>query len=149
MSEFTTSFCSQVMLHVVFRLMCAPYSFLSTELPDEGEQDAPFDATDVPSALEALYASNQRIVEAAIYNHSNRQQQDHITLFHADHVKSLGFNVLCTLWAKGDSRGAMQLLSQHCRLNVEDHHLVNANHLDVAVSMGPHFLDHTLYVGAC
>ena len=93
------------MLRVVFCLMCTPHSFLSTELSDEGEQDAPFDAADVPSALEALYASNQQVVEAAIYNHSNRQQQDHITLFHADHVKSLGFNVLCTLWAKSDSRG--------------------------------------------
>ena len=81
------------MLHVVFRLACAPHSFLSTELPNEGEQDAPFDAADVPSTLEALDASNQRVVEAAIYNHSNRQQQDHITLFHADHIKFLGFDV--------------------------------------------------------
>ncbi|KAH0826435.1 hypothetical protein J3R83DRAFT_5417 [Lanmaoa asiatica] len=44
----------------------------SDKLPDEGQHDAPFDATDVPSVLESVDAPDQCLVKAAIYDHGDK-----------------------------------------------------------------------------
>ncbi|KAH0826434.1 hypothetical protein J3R83DRAFT_5416 [Lanmaoa asiatica] len=43
----------------------------------------------------------------------------------------------------------MRLLSRHRCLDIEPHHRVNIEDLDVAIGVGPHYLNYTMYVSAC
>ncbi|KAH0834295.1 hypothetical protein J3R83DRAFT_11669 [Lanmaoa asiatica] len=106
----------------------------SDELPDEGQHNAPFDATDVLSVLESVNALDQCLVEAAIYDH--------------EQLRTLGLDILCRLWIDRNSRGAMRLLSRHHHLDIEPHQRVDIEDPDIAVGVGPHYLNYTMYVGA-
>lgn len=116
-------------------------------MADEGEHDAPFDATEVPLTLEAADAPNQQTVEVAIYDHNDGQHVDHVALFHMGRVKTVGFSTLRKLWADGNAKGAMRLLSTRHQLDIERQHRLDVEDPDTSIGVGPHYLDFVMYVG--
>ena len=116
-------------------------------MANEGEHDAPFNATEVPLTLESVDAPNQQIVESVIYDHSKEQPVDHAALFHVERVKIVRFDMLRKLWVDGNAKGAMRLLSRQHQLDIGQQHRLDVDDPDMSIGVGPHYLDFVMYVG--
>ncbi|KAF8120871.1 hypothetical protein EV363DRAFT_1458526 [Boletus edulis] len=117
-------------------------------LVDEGDHDAPYDATEVPIRLSANDAPHQRDVEAAIYDHGmDLTRAQHVALFNDAPITNTSFRSLRRLYERKDVLGALRLLSGRHRLELDPNLIVDTSEPQIVPSVGPHFLDLVMYVG--
>ncbi|KAG6370141.1 hypothetical protein JVT61DRAFT_12447 [Boletus reticuloceps] len=114
-------------------------------LADDGNHDA----TEVPLRLSADDALLQRDVEAAVYDHATQlTRAEHIAMFNDAPISNTPFATLRRLCERKDVKGALQLLSGRHRLEIDPDLVVDTSEPHIIPSVGPHFLDLVMYVGA-
>lgn len=122
--------------------------WIDDALPDDGDHDVPYDATDVPICLSAVDAPHQRDIEAAIYDHgTDLSRNEHIALFYDAPIAPTSFKHLRHLSQRNDLKGALRHLAARHRLEIDHDLLVDTSDPAVVPTVGPHFLDFVLYVG--
>ncbi|KAG6369868.1 hypothetical protein JVT61DRAFT_13429 [Boletus reticuloceps] len=117
-------------------------------LVDDGDHDAPYDATEVPLRLSADDAPHQRDVEAAVYDHGAQlTRAEHIAMFRDAPISNTTFATLRRLCEQKDVKAALRLLSGRHRLEIDPNLIVDTSEPHIIPSVGPHFLDLVMYVG--
>ncbi|KAG2737670.1 hypothetical protein P692DRAFT_20883334, partial [Suillus brevipes Sb2] len=116
--------------------------------PDQQPNNIPFDVTELPAQLAATDGHLQEEVQVALYQQQSDSSRDYIAKFNTAPVKSITLSKLRGLYSKKDSKGAMALLRHRRKLIVDDEHRVQQDGPNVIPRIGPHFIDHTLYIGS-
>ncbi|KAG2029409.1 hypothetical protein BDR03DRAFT_1018433 [Suillus americanus] len=116
--------------------------------PDQEPNNIPFDVTELPKQLTTTDGHRQEEVQVALYQKQSDSTGDYIAKFNTAPVQTVTLSKLRSLHDKKDVKGAMSLLRHRRKLVVNDEHLVQQDSPNVIPRIGPHFIDHTLYVGS-
>lgn len=87
-------------------------------------------------------------MQVALYQQQSNSAGDYIAKFNTTPVQTITLSKLRSLYDKKDAKGAMGLLRHRRKLVVNDEHLVQQDSPNVIPRIGPHFIDHTLYIGS-
>jgi hypothetical protein len=115
---------------------------------DEQPNNIPFDVSELLQQLAAGDRHHQDEVHIALYQHQVKANRDYMTKFNTTHPRSVTLSKLRTMYHNQDLLGAMKLLSGRHRLIIDDDHIVPMDGPNVVPCVGPHYIDHTLYVGS-
>jgi hypothetical protein len=105
--------------------------------------------TELPEQLAATDGHRQEEVQVALYQHQSDSACDYITKFNTTRIQTVTLSKLRNLYNKKDAKGAMAMLRHRQRLIVDNEHLVQQEGRNQIPRIGPHFIDHTLYIGSC
>jgi hypothetical protein len=116
--------------------------------PDQQPNNIPFDVTELPEQLTTTDGHRQEEVQVALYQQQSDSTRQYIAKFNNTPVYTVTLSKLSNLYKKKDVLGAMAMLRHRRRLIVDDEHLVQQDSPNVIPRVGPHFIDHTLYIGS-
>ncbi|KAG2355766.1 hypothetical protein BDR07DRAFT_1381286 [Suillus spraguei] len=107
-----------------------------------------FDVTKLPEQLATTDGHDQEEVQAALYQQQSDSSSDYVTKFNTTPIQTVTLSKLCDLYRTKDVQKAIGLLRKRLRLVVDNEHLVQQDGPNVVPRIGPHFIDHILYVGS-
>ncbi|KAG2063879.1 hypothetical protein BDR04DRAFT_1163227 [Suillus decipiens] len=116
---------------------------------DEEEQpnNIPFDVSEFPRQLAAGDGHIQEDVRTALYQQQAESDLDYVANFNTTPPRTVSLTKMRTMYRNKDSLGAMSMLSGRYRLAIGNEHTVPKDGPNVVPRVGPHYIDHTLYVG--
>ncbi|KAG2146603.1 uncharacterized protein EDB93DRAFT_1250884 [Suillus bovinus] len=114
---------------------------------DEQPNNMPFNVSEFPRQLAAGDGHVQEDVRTALYQQQAESGRDYVTNFNTTPPRTVTLTKLRTMYRNKDSLGAMGLLSGRHRLVIGNDHTIPKDGPNVVPRVGPHYIDHTLYVG--
>ncbi|KAG2030241.1 hypothetical protein BDR03DRAFT_1017336 [Suillus americanus] len=114
---------------------------------DEQPNNIPFDVSEFPRQLVARDGHVQEDVHTALYQQQAESDRDYVANFNTTPPRTVTLTKLRTMYRNKDSLGAMGMLSGRHRLAIGNEHTIPKDGPNVIPRVGPHYIDHTLYVG--
>ncbi|KAG1846639.1 hypothetical protein F4604DRAFT_1936310 [Suillus subluteus] len=114
---------------------------------DEQPNNMPFNVSEFPRQLAAGDGHTQEDIRTALYQQQAESGRDHVANFNTTPPRTVTLTKLRTMYRNKDSLGAMGMLSGRHRLVIGNDHTIPKDGPNVVPRVGPHYIDHILYVG--
>lgn len=114
---------------------------------DKQPNNVPFNISKSPWQLAAGDGHVQEDVYTALYQQQVESGWDYTTNFNLTPPCTVTLTKLCMMYHNKDSLDAMALLFGCHRLIMNNNHTILKDGPNVVPRIGPHYIDHTLYIG--